>query len=162
MRWNSQLMIAAAIAATSMLAVMASGTVAILDRGAAITEHDTPDQSVTRLRAAIRTEWLTPAAARRSLETRSAALADWLQARGGEARIISSGSLLRTHGTDGSRLATPLARFERILEVQLPEGVELAHTERALLGPDGSVVIASAPATRHGQPPRPGSTALDF
>jgi hemin uptake protein HemP len=110
----------------------------------------------------VRSEWLSPADARRSLETRSAALADWLQARGGAVRIISSESLLRTHGADGSRLAIPLARFERVLEVQLPEGIEMAHTQRALLGPDGSVVIASARGTRHGQPPRPGSTALDF
>lgn|SRR5262245_3546662 len=161
MGWNTRL-IAAAIAATSMLAVMASGTVAILDRGTAMTELSTPAQSVTRLRAAIRTEWLSPADARRSLETRSAALAGWLQARGGEVRTISSESLLRTHAADGSRLTIPLARFERIVEVQLPEGVELAQTERALLGPDGSAVIASARGTRHGQPPRPGSTDLDF
>jgi hemin uptake protein HemP len=161
MRWNTRL-IAVAIAATSMLAVMAGGTVAILDRGTAMTKLGTSDPRVTRLRAAIRTEWLSPADARRSLETRSAALADWLQARGGAVRIISSETLLRTHGADGSRLAIPLARFERLLEVQLPEGIEMAHTQRALLGPDGSVVIASARGTRHGQPPRPGSTALDF
>ena len=161
MRWNPRVM-AAAVAATSMLAVMAGGTVAIRDRSAEMRVFTAPEQDVVRLRAAIRTEWLSPADARRSLETRSAALADWLHARGGEIRIISSESLLRTHNADGSRLATPLARFQRILEVQLPEGLELEQTQRALLGPDGSVAIASTRGTRRAHPPHPAPTALDF
>jgi hypothetical protein len=161
MGWNPRL-VAAAIATLSMLAVMAGGTVAILDRGTDMSGVTASDQNVTRLRAAIKTEWLSPADARRSLETRSAALADWLHSRGGELRIIGSESLLRTHNADGARLATPLARFERILEIELPGGLQLVQTERALLGPDGSVVIASTRGTRHSPPPHPASTALDF
>src|SRR4030095_13140966 len=121
MRWNTRL-IAVAIAATSMLAVMAGGTVVILDRGTAMTKLHTSDPSVTRLRAAIRTEWLSPADARRSLETRSAALADWLQARGGAVRLISSESLLRTHGADGSRPPLPPGRLPRAPECPPPSG----------------------------------------
>lgn len=136
--------IAATIALTSMLAVMASGTVAILDRGPDVAQIDARDHSVTKLRAAIRTDWMNPADARRSLEARSAALEEWLRARGGGVRDMGTSSLLRTHGANGARLANPLARFERILEIQVPQDIDFAHTQRALLGPDGSVAVAAA------------------
>jgi hypothetical protein len=155
-------LITAAIALTSMLAVMAGGTVAILDRGTEASHVDAPDRSFSRLRATIKTEWLSPVDARRSLEARSAALEQWLLARGGSVRIISSSAELRTHGPEGMRLTTPEARFERLLEIQVPEEVELAHTHRALLGPDGSVVMAGANGTRHRQPPRGVSADLEF
>jgi hypothetical protein len=157
---NTRLMTTAAIALTSMLAVMTSATVAIIDRGTNLAQVATVDRSVTTLRAAIRTEGLSPADARRSLEARSAALAQWLRPRGGSMRVISSSGLLRTHGPDGLRLTSPQAYFERVLEIQVPDNIEFAHTQRALLGPDGSVVIASANATRHGQSPRHASAGF--
>lgn len=144
--------IAATIALTSMLAVMASGTVAILDHGPGAAQIDARDRSVTTLRAAIRTDWMNPVDARRSLEARSGALAQWLRARGGSVRNMGTSNRLRTHGPDGARLTNPLARFERIVEIQVPQGVEFAHTQRALLGPDGSVATAAADGTRHGRP----------
>lgn len=147
------LLIAATMALTSMLAVMTSGTVAIPDRDTG-AHVDPLVRNVTTLRAAIKTAWLSPADARRSLEARNAALVQWLRPRGGSMRVISSNSLLRTHGPDGQRLTSPEARFERILEIDVPDDIEFVHAQRALLGPDGSVVVANANGTRHDQPPR--------
>ncbi len=145
------------MALTSMLAVMASGTVAILDRGPDAAQIDARDRSVATLRAAIRTDWMNPADARRSIEARSAALEEWLRVRGGAVRDMGTSSLLRTHGADGARLTNPLARFERILEIQVPQDIEFAHAQRALLGPDGSVAVvtpsALVMATRRSGPP---------
>jgi hypothetical protein len=154
-------LIAATMALTSMLAVMTSATVAILDRDTG-THLQPLVRSVTTLRAAIRTEWLSPADARRSLEARNTALAQWLRPRGGSMRVISSDGLLRTHGPDGLRLTNPQARFERVLEIEVPDDVEFAHAQRALLGPDGSVVVANADGWRHGQSPRPAALDYEF
>jgi hypothetical protein len=121
------------------------------------------DAGVTILRAAIRTAWLSPADARRSLEARSRALADWLHARGGSLRVVSSDALLRTRAADGERLATAEARLERVIEIRVPRGVELAHARLALLGPDGSVAsTGTAPDSRHGKHARPSFPNSDF
>ena len=136
--------IAAAVALTSMLAVMTTGTVAILDREHGATPGNQTEREITTLRAAIETQWLSPSDGRRSLEARSTQLTQWLRARGGSVRIVSSNAELRTHAADGSRLPTPLARFERVLEIQVPRAVEIARAQNALLGPDASVAISAA------------------
>jgi hypothetical protein len=161
MRTSARL-IAAAIALTSAMAVMSIGRVAIPDRSSGGKQFDTAAHGVLTLRAAIRTEWLSPADARRSLEARSTALSEWLRTRGGSVRVISSNSLLRTHDSDGQKLAMPRASFERILEIQVPREVGSAPAEHALLGRDGSVAIASGTGSRHGQPPRPAAVDFEF
>lgn len=135
--------VAAAVALTSMLAVMTTGTVAILDREHGATPDNQTSHGVTTLRAAIETQWLSPSDGRRSLESRSNALTQWLRARGGSVRIVSSSAELRTHAADGSRLPAPQARFERVLEIQVPSAVEIARAQNALLGPDASVAISA-------------------
>ena len=160
MRTSTRL-IATAIALTSVIAVMSSGRVAIPERSSGNKQLDTAAEGVLTMRAAIRTEWLSPADARRSLEARSAALSEWLRTRGGSVRVISSNSLLRTHDSYGQKLAVPRASFERILEIQVPREVGSAYAERALLGRDGSVAIASG-NTRHGQPPPLGAVEFEF
>ncbi len=135
--------IAAAIALTSMLAVMASGTVAILDRDQGAAPGDEADHGVTTLRAAIETQWLSPSDGRRSLEARSAALTQWLRARGGSVRVVSSSAQLRTHAADGTRLPAAQVHFERVLEIQVPRAVAVAQARGALFGPDASVAISA-------------------
>ncbi|HZF26125.1 MAG TPA: hypothetical protein VEZ88_07670 [Steroidobacteraceae bacterium] len=157
-------LIAGATALTAIIVVMASGAVALLDRASGASGKD-PRESVTTLRAAIRTQWLSPTNARRSLEARSAALSDWLRARGGTLRLVSSSALLRTRAMDGSRLAVPEARFEHIIEIRVPQAVELARARLALLGPDGTVGIATpveSRAARHGTRARTVPVGRDF
>jgi hypothetical protein len=120
---TSTRLLAAAIALTSMLAMVSAGRVAHLERDMGAARPDAPELSVTRVRTAIRTDWLNPADARSSLEARTAALAEWLHARGGSVQVISSTSLLRTHEPEGARLTTPEARFERIVEIELPDSI---------------------------------------
>ena len=138
--------IAAAIALTSMLAVMTSGTVAILDRDRGAAPRDYANDG-TALRAAIETEWLSPSNGRRSLEARSAALTQWLRIRGGSVRVVSSSAQLRTHAADGSRLPAAQARFERLLEIRVPRAVPVAQARSALFGPDASVAISATAGT---------------
>lgn len=139
--------IAAAIALTSTLAVMSSGTVALLDREHGAAARHEADSGVTTLRAAIKTEWLSPSDGRRSLEERSAALSQWLSTRGGSARIVSSSAQLRTHAADGSRLPIAQARFERVLEIQVPRALATAQAQSALFGPDASVAVSATAGT---------------
>jgi hypothetical protein len=139
--------IAAAIALTSMLAVMTSGTVAVLDRDKGAAPSHEAGRGTTTLRAAIETQWLSPSDGRRSLEARSAALTQWLRARGGSVRVVSSSAQLRTHAADGSRLPAAQARFERVLEIQVPRAVAVAQARSALFGPDASVAISATAGT---------------
>lgn len=148
------------IALTSMLGVMTSGMVARFDPATGEARPDVPRRSVTRLHVFIATEWLSPTRARSNLEARSTALKQWLRARDGSAQVLSSRSLLRTHGPDGGRLATPQARFERILEIQVPEQTALEHMPRALLGPDDKLAVAGDQGTYYGQPPH--TDPVDF
>jgi len=149
----------------SLMSLIVIATAALVANGGPQASGAQPDVGVSTLRAAIRTQWLSPADARRSLEARSQALADWLHARGGTLRIVSSSAVLRTHAAHGERLAKAEARFERIIEIQVPHAVELARARLALLGPDGTIASMSAgdvTETRNGRRPRASSTRSDF
>jgi hypothetical protein len=93
------------------------------------------------LRATVETDWLTPVEARRTLESRSTALANWLSTRGGTVRVLSNTSRLLTHAANGARLAAPRARFERILQVQLPLG-QIMEPERGVTVAPDSIDLA--------------------
>ncbi len=135
-------LIAAAIAIASMLGVAASRTGAVLDRGAPEpAANQRGDYPMVTVRATVETDWLTPAEARRTLERRSTALTNWLSTRGGKVRVLSNTSLLLTHAANGARLATPRARFERILQIQLPLG-EIMEPERGVTVAPDSVDLA--------------------
>ena len=158
-------LIAATVTLVSIIAMVAAGTV--VNRAETRHSGEQPanhDAGMTTLRAAIRTTWLSPADARRSLEARSRALADWLHARGGTLRVVSSDAMLRTRAADGERLATAEARFERVIEIRVPRSVELAYARLALLGPDGTLASTGVvPDSRHGiRRPHASPTNTDF
>jgi hypothetical protein len=157
-------LIAAIVTLVSVIAVVTAGSIANLAGQRHSDEQAAnSDAGVTILRAAMRTAWLSPADARRSLEARSRALADWLHARGGSLRVVSSDALLRTRAAGGERLVTAEARLERVIEIRVPRGVELAHARLALLGPDGSIAsTGTAPDSRHRTHARPSYPSSDF
>jgi len=138
-------LIAAAIAVASMLGVAASRTGAVLDRGAPqAPANERGDYGMVTLRATVETDWLTPVEARRTLESRSTALANWLSTRGGTVRVLSNKGLLRTHAADGARLAAPRARFERILQIQLPLGAIMEPEDGVSVAPDSIDLTGAA------------------
>ena len=95
--------IAATIALTSMLAVMASGTVAMLDRGPDVAQIDARDHSVTKLRAAIPDRLDESADASQSRGTWRCPGGNGCARGGGGVRDMGTSSLLRTHGANGAR-----------------------------------------------------------
>lgn len=156
--------IAQALVLTAFIAVAASITFGLIGRDPGAQQSSVrPDAGFTTLRAAIRTQWLSPADARRSLDARSLALAQWLQARGGTLRTMSSSASLRTRAADGGRLAQPEARFERLIEIQVPHAVDLAQARLALLGPDGTIGVAGETRrARHGAHSNAAPMSNDF
>lgn len=136
---------AAAIATGALLGVlMAIGGAAYREGQGGVRAQTDPTQR--EVRATLRTDWLAPLSARRSLDERNQALERWVSDRGGSVRILDTGGTLRTRGTSGKRLETPLAQFERTLVIRVPPGHAPPDLELALAGLD--VTVASR--TAHG------------
>lgn len=98
-----------------------------------------------QLTAEIRTDWLTPVSARRSLEQRNQALERWVAARGGWVQVIDTGSHLRTRGALGERLRSPAARFQQTLLIHVPPQHAPETIAQALEGMDVTVASIDAP-----------------
>jgi hypothetical protein len=66
------------------------------------------------------TDWSRPADARLALDAQTALVERIAEAHGSGWRIVSTTTHMRTRGERGARLESPVARFERVFELQLP------------------------------------------
>jgi hypothetical protein len=78
------------------------------------------------------TGWSTPADARLALDAQTALVERIAAAHGSGWRIVSTTARMRTRSERGARLAEPVARFERIFELQLPGDGDEVALRRAL------------------------------
>ena len=145
MRTNTKLMAAAAIA-TSFSVAVATGAVGFFADGSdSSLVQARSSQVYQQLTAQIRTDWLTPVSARRSLEQRNQALERWVAARGGWVQVIDTGSQLRTRGALGERLQAATARFEQTLLIHVPPQHAPQTIAQALEGMDVTVASIDTP-----------------
>ena len=142
----------AAIMSAASLGVLLAVGAALLDRGGNGSDRVEGDSAIREVQATIRTDWLAPLSARRSLNQRNQALERWVADRGGFVRVLDTGSTLRTRDTDGTRLETPLVRLERTLIIRVPPQHAPSDLEQALAGLDVTMASiawpAAAPGTR--------------
>jgi hypothetical protein len=125
--------------AASFGTVLATGGTALFDSAAPARDHAQPGAAFEQVQATIRTDWLAPMSARRSLEQRHLALERWVAERGGYVRVLDTESILRTRGESGARLRMPLAQIERTLLIAVPERHSATDLEQALAGLDITV-----------------------
>jgi hypothetical protein len=143
MATNTRLMASTIIAASFGVALATTGA-ALFDGAHSASAPIAAPVIYQQLTAQIRTEWLAPASARRSLEQRNQALEQWVTARHGWVQVIDSESQLRTRDALGERLRTPTARFEQTLLIHVPSEQAPGAIARALEGLD--VTVASIEA----------------
>lgn len=132
-------LVAAIMITASFGAVLATGSATLFDRDAPVGDAVRSQAAFHEVPATIRTEWLTPVSARRSLEQRLHALERWVAERGGSVRILGTDSVMRTRDTAGARLKVPLAQLERTLSIHVPPQHQAADLEQALAGLDATV-----------------------
>jgi hypothetical protein len=78
------------------------------------------------------TGWSAPADARLALEAQTALVERIAAAHGSAWRVVATTTQVRTRNERGGRLARPVARFERIFELQLPRDRDQLALRRAL------------------------------
>ncbi|HEY4645792.1 MAG TPA: hypothetical protein VIH25_05880 [Steroidobacteraceae bacterium] len=137
-------LVATILIAASFGAVLAAGGAGLLERGTP-AGGGAPESTLQEVRATIRTDWLAPVSARRSLEQRNQALERWVADRGGHARVLDSDSVLRTRDDAGARLRVPVAQLERTLVIFVPRQ-QAVDLEQALAGLDATVADIAADA----------------
>jgi hypothetical protein len=143
-------LIAGIMIVASFGAVLATGGTALLENEAPATDHAVAGAAFERVQATIRTDWLAPVSARRSVEQRHDALERWVAERGGHVRVLDTECLLRTRDATGARLRIPLAQIERTLLIAVPERHSAMDLEQALAGLDATVAaIALEPEVLH-------------
>ena len=137
-------LVATVMIAASFGAVLATGGAALFARGAPASGATRSPTTLQVMQATIRTDWLAPVSARRSLDQRNQALERWVTDRGGYVRVLDTAGSLRTRDTAGARLRVPLAQLERTLIIHVPPQHQPADLEQALAGLDATVAsIAS-------------------
>ncbi len=132
-------LIAGIMIAASFGAVLATGGTALFETEAPAREDPQSAAAFEQAQATIRTDWLAPVSARRSLEQRHDALERWVAERGGQVRVLDTVCLLRTRDAAGARLRTPLAQIERTLLIAVPERHSATDLAQALAGLDVTV-----------------------
>lgn len=132
-------LVAGMMIAASFGAVLATGGTALFDGAAPASDNARSEAAFAQVQATIRTDWLAPVSARRSLEQRSDALERWVAERGGYVRVLDTASLLRTRDATGARLPIPLAQIERTLIIGVPEQRQAPQLEQALAGLDATI-----------------------
>jgi len=137
-------LVATVMIAASFGAVLATGGATLFDSGAPVSDAVRSEATFHEVQATIRTDWLAPVSARRSLDQRNQALERWVTDRGGYVRVLDTAGSLRTRDTAGARLRVPLAQLERSLIIHVPPQHQAADLEQALAGLDATVAsIAS-------------------
>jgi precorrin-2 methylase len=139
-------LIAGILVAGSFGAVLATSGTALFDGDASATVEPRTGAAFEQVQATIRTEWLAPVSARRSLEQRHEALERWVAERGGYVRVLDTASALRTRGDGGARLRIPVAQIERTLLIAVPEHRSATDLEQALAGLDITVAAFATDA----------------
>lgn len=150
MATNKSLMTVTMIAASFGVALATAGASLLNGERSTSQPPGTAPAVYQELTAQIRTDWLAPSSARRSLEQRNQALERWVIARHGWVQVVDTEGRLRTRGALGERLQTPTARFEQTLLIHVPAEHAPATIARALEGLD--VTVASIDAVQD-QPP---------
>jgi hypothetical protein len=125
--------------------IAASFGVALATGAGALFENGTPanlgvgsHQALQEIHATIRTGWLVPVNARRSLDERHQALERWVADRGGHVRLLDDAGVLRTRNDAGARLDAPLAQLARTIAIFVPQQ-QASDVAQALAGPDVTV-----------------------
>jgi hypothetical protein len=155
MATNTGLMASTIIAASFGLALAVAGA-SFFDGGHATSlAHNAAPVIYQELTAQIRTDWLVPASARRSLEQRNQALDRWVTARRGSIQVVDTVSHLRTRDALGERLARPAARFEQTLLIRVPSEHAPEAIAQALEGLDVTVAAVDTVPTH-------ARTRIDF
>lgn len=132
-------LIAGIMIAASLGAVLATGGTALFETEAPAREDPQSAAAFEQVQVTIRTDWLAPVSARRSLEQRHDALERWVAERGGQVRVLDTQCLLRTRDAAGARLRIPLAQIERTLLIAVPERHSGTDLAQALAGLDVTV-----------------------
>lgn len=139
-------LIAGILIAGSFGAVLATGGTALFDGDASATVTPQTEADFEQVQATIRTDWLAPVSARRSLEQRHEALERWVAERGGYVRVLDTASALRTRDDGGARLRSPVAQIARTLRIAVPEHHSATDLEQALAGLDITVAAFTTEA----------------
>jgi hypothetical protein len=138
-------LIATILIAASFGITLATGGAALFDRDA----RQTPGalrSGIQEVRATIRTDWLEPVSARRSLDERHGALERWVADRGGYVRVLDDASALRTRNVAGARLSAPVAQLARTLVIFVPRQQPMADVVQALAGTNATVASVAVDA----------------
>ena len=78
------------------------------------------------------TGWSAPADARLALDAQTALVEQIASDYGSGWRVVSTTTHMRTRSDRGARLAHPVARFERVFELQLPRMFFTLHQQTML------------------------------
>jgi hypothetical protein len=132
-------LIATILIAASFGITLATGGAALFDRDASASAGARFDPTLQQVRATIRTDWLEPVSARRSLDERHGALERWVAERGGYVRVLDDASALRTRSDAGVRLNAPVAQLARTLVIFMPRQQPMADVVQALAGTNATV-----------------------
>jgi hypothetical protein len=131
------------LVAASFGIALATGAAVLFDHEGSASDRAQPQSAYQQVHATIRTDWLAPVSARRSLDERYRTLERWVMDRGGYVRVLDNASALRARDAAGVRLSAPVARLARSLVIFVPQQ-QSADAVRALAGPNASVTVIAA------------------